>query len=92
MDLRKPLLHDLYRFRVDAARLGAALPAVDQQLSVLCQSAWTELHAPLAGALLEALAQALAHVLLHGGPHRCSIVVWSTHLPCMLLLFVPAPL
>ena len=74
LDLRLLLLKDLYRFRVDVgdARLGAALPAIDQALAELCQASWPELHPLLARALLDGLAEALARVLLHGGPHRYS--------------------
>ena len=88
LDLRSLLLQDLYRFRVDIgdARLGAALPAIDQALAELCQASWPELHPLLARALLDGLSEALARVLLHGGPHRYSAATAMTRAACSCTL------
>ncbi|KFM27238.1 hypothetical protein F751_4508 [Auxenochlorella protothecoides] len=60
----------LYRFHVQAARLGGVLQEVDRVLGTLCAGAHDALPALLARALCAELLDALAFVLLDGGPLR----------------------
>ena len=77
-DMRDAVLEQLYRHRVQSARIGPVLEGLDIWLGQLCTVAAPDMHPLLARALLLAAVNALLRVLLHGGPYRskhCCLVL-----------------
>lgn len=69
-ELRKAYQEELWKHRVDKARMGQLLGQLDQKLGDLAAHLPTPLHPPLITSLLQASADALVRVLLDGGPFR----------------------
>ncbi|KAK9829741.1 hypothetical protein WJX72_007612 [[Myrmecia] bisecta] len=69
-DIRKPILEDLYKHRVDKARIGPVLELMDSALGNMAAETHPEVQPQLIRTMLEAAITAISRVLLDGGPYR----------------------